>query len=115
MRRRIIALAVLGAILSVLAFVRPHVVERWALYLGSPDAPGSAHLFLDPFPNDYSCETRVKVLAANAERAFCRSHREFEFGNASDATLAADFDPFSPASWFCLPGWKTKGEFVARQ
>ncbi len=93
---------------ALLASTRPHVVERWALYLGSPEAPSSAHLFLDPFPNAYSCETRVRVFAANAERAFCRSHVEFEIGNALDATLAADFDPFSPASWFCLPRWATR-------
>ncbi len=91
-----------------LSIARPHVVERWALYLGSPQSPTAAHLFLDPFPSAYSCQTRVNVFRANAERAFCRSHLEFEIGNASDATLAADFNPFSPASWFCLPGWRTR-------
>ena len=82
---------------------RPHVVERWALYLGSPQAPSAAHLFLDPFPSAYSCRTRVRLFIANAERAFCTSYYAFEVGSASDALLAADFDASSPAAWFCLP------------
>ena len=93
------------AIAAAVFTLRPHVARHWALYLGTPQQMGAAHLFLDPFPNAYSCETRVKVFAANAERAFCKSRYEFELGSASDALLAADFNPFSPAAWFCLPRW----------
>ncbi len=103
MRRRIIALAVLGAILSVLAFVRPHVVERWALYLGSPADMKDAHLFLDPFPDAVSCETRVQTFAANDERAFCAGRRGIEFGTARDEVLAEDFNPFFAFAWYCSP------------
>jgi len=95
------AVLVLGA---SLASARPHVVERYGLYLGSQQQ-ATAHLFLDPFPNAYSCEVRVKVFAANAEPAFCRSHYELEVGSGNDAILAADFDPFSAAAWYCIPRW----------
>ena len=84
---------------------RPHIVERWALYLGSPREMQSAHLFLDPFPDAWSCDVRVRTFTANAERAFCKSRYELEIGTANDARLAADFDPFSPAAWFCFPRW----------
>jgi len=96
-----------------LAGANPHVVERWALYLGSPQPPGSAQLFLDPFPDSYSCESRVRVFTANAEHAFCRSRYEFELGNAADAVLAADFNPLSPAAWFCAPRWGRRSSEVA--
>jgi hypothetical protein len=92
-----------AAVLCALLAVRPHVVDRWALYLGTPSAPNQARLFLDPFPDAASCESRARVFAANAERAFCTDRRELEFGTALDAVLAADFDPFFANSWYCSP------------
>jgi hypothetical protein len=99
MKHAILAMLVLCAI----TFARPHVVERWALYLGAAHGPRPAQLFLDPFPSAASCESRVLAFAANGERAFCASHRELEFGTAADETLAADFNPLLPASWRCAP------------
>jgi hypothetical protein len=105
--RRIVAWVALTAVLFALVAARPHVVERWALYLGSPDDVKHAHLFLDPFPDAWSCETRVATFEANEERAFCSGHREVEFGGAYDAVLAADFDPFFSYAWYCSPRrWK---------
>ena len=75
-----------AAVLCALLAVRPHVVDRWALYLGTPSAPNQARLFLDPFPDAASCESRARV-----------------FGTALDAVLAADFDPFFANSWYCSP------------
>ena len=100
----VIALAI-GAMLIA---ARPHVVERWALYLGPSQQTSASHLFLDPFPNAASCDVRVKVFAANFEHAFCKSRYELVLGTSTDAVLAADFDPSSPAAWFCLPRWATK-------
>ena len=65
--------------------MRPHVAERWGLYLGSPADRARAVLFLDPFPSDATCETRVKVFATNAEHAFCAARHVLQFGDGDDA------------------------------
>jgi len=101
--RDLLTRGALAVSLLTLAVVRPHLVERWALYLGSPSDVRGAHLFLDPFPDATSCETRVRTFEANGERAFCASRRQFEFGSAQDAVLAADFDPFFAYAWYCSP------------
>ena len=93
----------LGCLLCVAILARPHVAEQWALYLGSPLKPSSATLFLDPFPDATSCDSRVQIFAANGERAFCAEHPVLEFGYAIDSALAADFNRLSPAAWFCSP------------
>ncbi len=103
MTRRIAAWVALAAALVAIAGARPHVVERWALYLGSASDAKDAHLFLDPFPDAASCETRVRTFEANDERAFCSGHRELAFGGRYDAVLAADFDPFFSFAWYCSP------------
>ena len=103
MTRDVLTRGALAVALLTLALVRPHVVERWALYLGAPSDVRGAHLFLDPFPDATSCETRVRTFEANGERAFCASRRQFEFGSAQDAVLAADFDPFFAYAWYCSP------------
>jgi hypothetical protein len=103
MIRDIVTRGALAVALLALAALRPHLVERWALYLGSPSDVRSAHLFLDPFPDAASCETRVRTFEANGESAFCSSRHEFEFGSAQDAVLAADFDPFFAYAWYCSP------------
>jgi len=97
------ALVLVAVFACALAVVRPHLAERWGLYLGSSADRAHAVLFLDPFPSDATCETRVAVFAANAERAFCASRRVLQFGDGDDAVLAADFNPLWPASWFCRP------------
>jgi hypothetical protein len=98
-----IALVLIAAFACTLAVVRPHVAERWGLYLGSPADRAHAVLFLDPFPNDATCETRAEVFAENAERAFCTGRHVLQFGDGDDALLAADFNPLWPASWVCRP------------
>jgi hypothetical protein len=97
------ALVLVSVFACALAVVRPHVAERWGLYLGSPADRARAVLFLDPFPSDATCETRVKVFATNAEHAFCAARHVLQFGDGDDAVLAADFNPLWPASWLCRP------------
>ncbi len=99
---RAIGLLAFVATLGAAAVARPHVVDRYALYLGEPHG-ATAHLFLDPFPNEWSCETRVRAFAANGEKAFCTGRHVFELGSGTDALLAADFDPFFAAAWICAP------------
>jgi hypothetical protein len=89
--------------LCALAVARPHVAQRWALYLGSPTSAQKARLFLDPFPTFGSCDATVRVFTANAERAFCLERRELEFGTGADAVLAADFGSLVPRAWYCRP------------
>jgi len=98
-----VAWLALGGVICGLFVARPHVVERWALYLGSPSAPRSATLYLDPFPNDWSCETRARLFRANAEPAFCAGRRELAFGAATDAVLAADFNGPWALGAYCRP------------
>jgi hypothetical protein len=103
MRRSIFTALACVLVAGALLVAQPHVVDRYALYLGSPAKSAQARLYLDPFPDDASCESRVRLFATNGERAFCSGRREFEIGTATDTLLAADFKRLVPALWFCLP------------
>jgi hypothetical protein len=103
LKHRLPVWIMLGAFVCALAATRPHIAERWALYLGNPATPGAARLFLDPFPDAGSCEATVLVFTANAERAFCSGRMALEFGTAADAVLAADFESLVPRAWYCVP------------
>jgi hypothetical protein len=96
----LVALALL-ACAALLA--RPHAVQRYALYLGTPESPQTAHLFLDPFPDRPSCESRVALFRSNGERAYCSGGTVLEIGGADDAVLAAEFSRWFPAGWYCSP------------
>ncbi|MBD5656006.1 MAG: hypothetical protein IAI50_12630 [Candidatus Eremiobacteraeota bacterium] len=113
--RRIVSFSrwpALGAVLCALVVVQPHVVERWALYLGSQTAPQNARLYLDPFPNAVSCESRVRLFRANAEPAFCAGRRELAFGGRTDAILAVDFKRLVGGA-YCAPR-RTRGSSQQR-
>jgi len=99
----IFAWLALGTVLCGLVITRPHVVERWALFLGSAADPRNATLYLDPFPNDWSCESRARLFRANAEPAFCGGRLELSFGAATDAVLAADFNGPWALGAYCRP------------
>jgi hypothetical protein len=101
----------LVAVATVAFVAQPHVVERWALYLGPGPAPSRGRLFLDPFPNAMSCESRVRLFHRNGESAFCASRRELAFGSRTDAILAADFQRIIFGGAYCAP--RTARQFAA--
>lgn len=105
MRRAVATVTWLALVAAAtVAFVtQPHVVERWALYLGPGPVPSQGRLFLDPFPNAMSCESRVRLFQRNGESAFCASRRELAFGSRTDAILAADFQRIVFGGAYCAP------------
>ncbi len=111
--KRVVGVFVFVAVLGAAAIARPHVVDRYALYLGEPHGARPAHLFLDPFPNEWSCETRVRAFEANKEHAFCTGRHTLEIGAGDDALLAADFNPFFAPAWLCTPRTSTGAQQVA--
>jgi hypothetical protein len=103
---RALAVVLIGC---ALVATRPHVVQRYALYLGSAASPQTAHLYLDPFPDRISCESRVATFRANREAAFCAGGPRLEIGSADDAILAADFARLFPPGWYCIPRLRRYG------
>jgi hypothetical protein len=105
MRRWTFALVALAFGLTAysLAVARPRFVERWALYLGSQRDPAHARLFLDPFPDKISCESRVIVFTRNLEKAFCAERSAFAIDSTGDTILAAEFRVLSAFGSYCFP------------
>ena len=108
MRRWAFALVALAFALSAysLAVARPRFVDRWALYLGSERDPAHAHLFLDPFPDKISCESRVRLFTRNLEKAFCADRSAFAIDSTGDTILAAEFRVLSAFGSYCFPHWR---------
>jgi hypothetical protein len=108
MRRWIVGLLALAFALSAysLSLSRPRFVERWALYLGSERDPAHAHLFLDPFPDRISCESRVTLFTRNLEKAFCAERSAFALDSTGDSLLAAEFRVLSAFGSYCFPHWR---------
>jgi len=108
MRRWILGLLALAFAFSAysLSLSRPRFVERWALYLGSERDPAHAHLFLDPFPDKVSCESRVTLFTRNLEKAFCSESSAFAIDSTGDTLLAAEFRVLSAFGSYCFPHWR---------
>ncbi len=102
MMRRLGWLAAI-AFACALVVARPHVVDCYGLYLGSASAPQDAVLYLDPFPDVISCESRAHLFRNNGERAFCADRRSVAFGSNADAALAVEFARIFPGGRDCAP------------
>lgn len=95
-------LAVIGALLvctlaPIVAFAagRLAIVNRWALYAAS--APGrSYHLFLEPFPDAYTCNRAEAEIHRTGGRAYCTGHLAISFDPNGDTRLFWEFA--SPAN-----------------
>jgi hypothetical protein len=116
MRRWILALVALAFALSAysLSLSRPRFVGRWALYLGSERDPAHAHLFLDPFPDKTSCESRVTLFTRNLEKAFCAEHSSFVLDSTGDTLLADEFRILSAFGSYCFPHWRQTSRILRR-
>jgi hypothetical protein len=108
MRRWIFGLLALAFVLSAysVALSQPRFVARWALYLGSEENAAHAHLFLDPFPDKASCESRVALFTKNLEKAFCAEHSSFVLDSTGDTLLADEFRVLSAFGSYCFPHWR---------
>jgi hypothetical protein len=75
--------------------------RQWSLYTASDQDP-AYHLFLDPFPDEHSCEVDAKVVRRNGGKAECRSRYVLAFDRGLRDRLAWEFiGPANPFARLC--------------
>lgn len=90
----------MAAIAAASASVAGHVGQDWALYAARRDAP--LRLYLDPFPDRFSCEAAAETVREDGDRAQCRSRVAFFIDSRSHDQLAMEFlAPGNPYARFC--------------
>jgi hypothetical protein len=93
-----IAIGLIGIPGTVLA---SYVDRQWSLFTASPADP-AYRLFLDPFPDERTCEADAKIVRRNGGSAQCRSHYVLAFDRGVRDRLAWEFlSPAGPFARLC--------------
>jgi hypothetical protein len=103
MFKRLALIAGIAAVLiAVPATVLASYVDRqWSLYTAS-DADPAYHLFIDPFPDEHSCQVDAKIVRRNGGQAQCRSRYVLAFDRGLRDRLAWEFiGPANPFARLC--------------
>ncbi len=104
-RARIAAIAAVVVLLvGIPAAVTASYVDReWALYT-APSAGAAYELFLDPFPDEQSCEADAAIVRRNGGFAQCHDRYVLAFDRSVRDRLAWEFlSPENPFARICRP------------
>ena len=99
------ALVILVAMLlfagAGIAASQAEIVQHWALYASS--GPGKPfHLFLDPFPDEKTCQVDSRAIIGSGGRAYCAAHAALTFDRTGENRLLWEFlSPANPWSRLC--------------